>query len=70
VSFQRPQITYCFEVFEKLTRACFIQIALETMLLPFLYEKYNVVNHRDRAQNKLEENLTNDLVEKLTNTDK
>ena len=40
------------------------------MLLPFLYEKYNVVNHRDRAHNKLEENLTNDLVEKLTNTDK
>jgi hypothetical protein len=23
-----------FEVFEKLTRACYIQIALETMLLP------------------------------------
>jgi hypothetical protein len=37
--FQRPQIalvlrTRCyFEVFEKLTRACYIQIALETMLL-------------------------------------
>jgi hypothetical protein len=30
--FQRPQINY-FEVFEKLTRACYIQIALETMLL-------------------------------------
>jgi hypothetical protein len=25
-----------FEVFEKLTRACYIQIALETMLLPIL----------------------------------
>ena len=25
-----------FEVFEKLARACYIQIALETMLLPIL----------------------------------
>jgi hypothetical protein len=25
-----------FEVFEKLTRACYIQIALETILLPIL----------------------------------
>jgi hypothetical protein len=28
-----------FEVFEKLTRACYIQIALETMLLPILNTK-------------------------------
>ena len=27
-----------FEVFEKLTRACYIEIALETMLLPILID--------------------------------
>ena len=39
--FERPQITLVhgrtraiLGVFEKLTRACYIQIALETMLLP------------------------------------
>jgi hypothetical protein len=30
----RPSDSCYFEVFEKLTRACYIQIALETMLLP------------------------------------
>jgi hypothetical protein len=30
----RPSDSYYFEVFEKLTRACYIQISLETMLLP------------------------------------
>jgi hypothetical protein len=37
--FQRPQIALVllyFEVFEKLTHACYIQIALETMLFPIL----------------------------------
>ena len=32
-----------FEVFEKLTRACYIQIALETMLLPILISPLNSV---------------------------
>jgi hypothetical protein len=32
----RPSDSCYFEVFEKLTRACYIQIALETMLLPIL----------------------------------
>jgi hypothetical protein len=32
----RPSDLYYFEVSEKLTRACYIQIALETMLLPIL----------------------------------
>ena len=32
----RPSDSCYFELFEKLTRACYIQIALETMLLPIL----------------------------------
>jgi hypothetical protein len=32
----RPSDSCYFEVFEKLTRACYIQIALETILLPIL----------------------------------
>ena len=32
----RPSDSCYFEVFEKLNRACYIQIALETMLLPIL----------------------------------
>jgi hypothetical protein len=32
----RPLDSCYFEVFEKLTRACYIQIALETMLLPIV----------------------------------
>ena len=45
VSFQRPQIAFVLwtrailMLFEKLTRACFIQIALETILLPMLITK-------------------------------
>ena len=39
----RPSDSCYFEVFEKLTRACYIQIALETMLLPILkLEKIDV----------------------------
>ena len=40
LSFQRPQMALVLRtrvvsiIFEKLTRACFLQIALETMLLP------------------------------------
>jgi hypothetical protein len=34
----RPSDSCNFDVFEKLTRACYIQIALETMLLPILID--------------------------------
>ena len=37
----RPSDSCYSEVFEKLTRACYIQIALETMLLPIqVCDKY------------------------------
>ena len=34
-----------FEVFEKLTRACYIQIALETMLLPIHITMDNKIHY-------------------------
>jgi hypothetical protein len=39
----RPSDSCYFEVFEKLIRACYIQIALETMLLPILIYSFERV---------------------------
>ena len=46
MSFSKTQIEQILYVFEKLTRACFSQIALETILLPIPIHRFNRNNEK------------------------